>query len=290
VRGRAPAKPGEGASAHYRAVSADLFGTLRIPLVRGRGFIAADNDKSQHVAVIDEAFAKKHFPDEDPIGQGLHIGNGVDGFFDIVGVVRSVHYDSLDSTAVATMYVPIKQDNFSGVWVVARGKVDAAGLSGVVRGALHDIDPSLPAFSMSPLETIVAESVAQRRFSMLLLSVFATVALFLAAVGLYGVVAYGVSQRTREIGLRMAMGAQPGDVLSMIIGGGMRMALIGVVIGVAASLALARLIQAMLFDVTPFDATSYAATAGLLLVVAALACYLPARRAMRVDPTVALQG
>jgi putative ABC transport system permease protein len=143
---------------------------------------------------------------------------------------------------------------------------------------------------VSTLDSIVADSVAQRRFSMLLLSLFAGVALFLAAVGLYGVVAYGVSQRTREIGLRMAIGAQPWHVLTMVVGGGMKVAAIGVVIGVVASLGLARLIKAMLFDVTPFDAASYAATAGVLLVVAAVACYLPARRAMRVDPTVALQG
>jgi putative ABC transport system permease protein len=290
IRGRAPAKPGEGASAHYRAASGGFFGTLRVGMVRGRGFTAADNDTSQHVAIVDEAFAAKYFPTEDAIGQGLHIGNGADGFYDIVGIVRNVHHDSLDTVAAPTMYVPIKQDRFPTMWVVARGKGDAASLTSVVRGVLHDIDPTLPAFSVATLDSIVAESVAQRRFSMLLLSLFAGVALFLAGVGLYGVVAYGVSQRTREIGLRMAIGAQPMHVLTMVVGGGMKVAAIGVVIGVGASLALAQLIKSMLFDVTPFDAMSYAATAGVLLIVAALACYLPARRARRVDPTVALQG
>jgi putative ABC transport system permease protein len=142
---------------------------------------------------------------------------------------------------------------------------------------------------MSPLATIVNESVAQRRFSMLLLGLFALIALFLAAVGLYGVVSYTVSQRTQEIGVRMAIGAQRGDVLRMIVGGGMKLTLVGIAMGLAGALALARLVATMLFDVTPFDPTSYAATAIVLLAVASLACYIPARRAMRVDPITALR-
>jgi ABC-type antimicrobial peptide transport system permease subunit len=159
-----------------------------------------------------------------------------------------------------------------------------------MRAALAGVDRSLPAYSMSPLDTIVRESVAPKRFSMLLLSLFAIVALFLATVGLYGVVAYTVSQRTREIGLRMAIGARPGDVFRLIVGGGMKLAVLGVVVGIASSLALARLIQSMLFEVAPFDLVSYVATTGALLVMAAIACYIPARRAVRVDPTVALQS
>jgi ABC-type antimicrobial peptide transport system permease subunit len=142
---------------------------------------------------------------------------------------------------------------------------------------------------MSTLENVVNESVAQRRFSMLLLGLFALIALFLAAVGLYGVVAYTVSQRTQEIGLRMAIGAEGRDVMRLVLGGGMRLALVGVVIGIAGALALSRLVRSMLFHVTPFDPATYAATALLLLGVAALACYVPARRAMRVDPLTALR-
>ena len=158
-----------------------------------------------------------------------------------------------------------------------------------VRQAVRDIDKSLPTYSMTPLSDVVSESVAQRRFSMLLIMLFGLVALFLSAVGLYGVVAYTVSLRTREIGLRMAIGAMPSDVLKMILGGGMKLAAIGVVLGVAAALALSQLVEAMLFEVEPSDPTSYAATAVLLLIVAALACYFPARRAMKVDPIVTLQ-
>jgi putative ABC transport system permease protein len=162
-------------------------------------------------------------------------------------------------------------------------------LSAAVRQTVRSIDPALPAFAMTPLTTVVSDSVAERRFSMLLLGLFAGIALFLAAVGLYGVVAYAVSQRTQEIGLRMAIGAQRSDVLRMVIGGGMKLAVVGVVLGIACALALAQLVAAMLYEVTPFDPASYSATALVLLAVAALACYVPARRAMRVDPIVALR-
>ena len=187
------------------------------------------------------------------------------------------------------MYMPVAQDVFSTMWMLARTDGDAARLSNTARQAVRDIDASLPTFSMTSLDDVVSESVAQRRFSMLLLILFGGVALFLAAVGLYGVVAYSVSQRTREIGLRLALGALPRDVLRMVIGGGMKLALIGVVIGVVGALLLSNLVASMLFQVEPSDPASYAGMALLLLVVAALACYFPARRAMKVDPIVALQ-
>jgi len=290
VRGRPEARPGEGASANYRAISPRYFDALGIPVVKGRVFTKQDAANGQHVAVVDEAFAKKYFPNENPIGQGLDIGNGTTGFFDVVGVVGDVHYSGLDATAAPTMYVPAAQDVFSSMWVLARTSGDPAGLAGAARQVVHDLDPDLPAYSMSPLATIVSDSVAQRRFSMLLLVLFSAVALFLAAVGLYGVVAYTVSQRTREIGLRMAIGAGPNDVLRLVVGGGMKLALIGVAIGIGAALLASQLVETMLFDVTPFDPASYVATALVLLAIAGLACYVPARRAMRVDPLVALQG
>jgi putative ABC transport system permease protein len=292
VRGRAPAKPGEEPSANYRAVSAHYLETLGIPVVRGRGFQPQDVAvNSPKVALIDEAFAKKHFANEDPIGQGLKIGNGVDDYFNIVGIVGNVHYDSLDATISPTMYVPMAQDDFSTMWVMARAKAgDPGQLAGSARLLVREMDPQLPTYSVNPLATIVSDSVAQRRFSMLLIVLFAGIALFLAAVGLYGVVAYTVSQRTREIGLRMAIGAAPRQVLGMVLGGGMKLALIGVAIGIAGALVLARLVQTMLFEVAPSDPTSYAVTAILLLAIAAVACYVPARRAMRVDPLVAMQA
>jgi putative ABC transport system permease protein len=175
------------------------------------------------------------------------------------------------------------------MWVVARTTGDPVALSGTARQTVQSIDNTLPAFAMTPLTTVVSDSVAQRRFSMLLLGLFAFIALFLAAVGLYGVVAYTVNLRTQEIGLRMAIGAQRGDVLQLVVGGGMKLALAGVAIGILGALALARLLTTMVYEVTPFDPTSYAATALVLTAVAALACYVPARRATRVDPIVALR-
>jgi len=290
IRGRAPAKPGSEPSANYRMITSRYFETLSIPVRRGRAFTPQDSASGQHVAIVDEAFVKKHFPEEDPIGQGIHIGNGVDGYFDVIGVVGSAHYGGLDANADPTMYVPMAQDDFSTMWILAHVKAgDPAQLAATARQAVRDLDSGLPAYSITPLATVVSDSVAQRRFSMLLLVLFAAVALFLAAVGLYGVVAYTVSQRTREIGLRMAIGAEPGHVLSMIIGGGMKLVLIGVAIGVAGALAFSRFVQTLLFNVTPSDPTSYVLTAALLIVVAAIACYVPARRAMRVDPLVALR-
>ncbi len=289
IQGRPAAAPGQESSANHRVVSPDYFQAVGIPLLRGRMITSRDAEKAPMVAVVDEAFVSRHFPTEDPIGRGLDIGNGTDGFYEIVGVVGNVHYGGLDESPNPTMYVPYKQDVFSSMWIVARTEGDPASRGAVVRQTVRDLDSTLPAYSMSPLAAIVNESVAQRRFSMLLLGLFALIALFLAAVGLYGVVSYTVSQRTQEIGVRMAVGAQRGDVLRMIVGGGMKLTLVGVAIGLAGALALARLVATMLFDVTPFDPASYAATAIVLLAIAALACYIPARRAMRVDPIAALR-
>jgi putative ABC transport system permease protein len=241
------------------------------------------------VAVVDRAFADRYFPGQDPIGHGLDIGNGTDGFYSIVGVVGNVHHDGLDATPGPTMYVPSAQDPFSSLWVVVRGPGDPMALASAARAAVRELDASLPAARMGPLAEAVSDSVAQRRFSMLLLAVFAGVALFLAGVGLYGVVAYTVAQRTREIGVRMAIGARRGDVLRLVVGGGLRLAVIGVVVGTGAALALARFVESLLYEVTPFDPLSYLATAGVLLAVAAIACFVPAARAAGIDPLVALR-
>ena len=289
IQGRPPALPGTDPSANYRVVSAGYFAALGAPVIRGRAFTTRDTEKAPMVAVIDEAFAKRHFPNEDPIGRGIDIGNGTDGFYQIVGIVGNVHHDGLDVTPRPTMYVPFKQDVFSGMAVLVRTSGDPMQFAATARQVVRDLDGSLPAFAIAPLTSAVSDSVARRRFSMLLLGVFALMALFLAAVGLYGVVAYTVTQQTQEIGLRMAIGAQPGDVLRLVLSGGMRLAVFGIAVGIAAALLLARLVASMLFGVTPFDPASYALTATVLLAVAALACYVPARRAMSVDPLVALR-
>ena len=290
VEGR-PVEPGRELSANYRVISPGYLAALSIPVLRGRQIEPSDDTATApKVAVVDEAFAKMHFPGEDAIGHGIDIGNGTDGFYRIVGVVGNVHHEGLDATPRPTMYTPFAYEPFGTmtmmVKVAGRPEDFAASARQVVRG----IDASLPAFAITPLKEVVTESVAQRRFSMLLLAVFAGVALFLAAVGLYGVVAYAVSQRTQEIGVRMAIGAQRKDVLRMVLSSGLKLALAGIAVGVVAALALARYVQSLLFEVTPFDPWSYVATAAVLLAVSALACYVPARRATAVDPLVALRA
>jgi putative ABC transport system permease protein len=289
IDGRPPAKDGEEPSANHRVVSPDYFKALGIPLRRGRVFAPRDAEKTPMVAVVDEAFVARHFPGEDPIGHGLDIGNGTDGSYEIVGVVGNVRYGGLGEAPRPTMYVPFKQDVFSSMWMLMSTDGDPARLADQARQALLQVDRGLPAFSLTTLATVLSESVAQRRFSMLLLATFALVALFLAAVGLYGVVAYTVSQRTQEIGVRMAIGAQRADVLRMVLGGGMKLSLIGLAVGLAAALALAELVTTLLFGVEPFDPASYGATAAVLLAVSLLACYVPARRATLVDPIVAIR-
>lgn len=288
IKGKPEPKPGEEPSANYRAVTPEYFKTLGIPVLRGRAFTAQDSATSAKVAIVDEAFVGKHYPGEEALGRRIDIGNGTDDA-EIVGIVGSVNYSGLDALPSPTMYMPTSQDLFGTMWVMAKTDGDPNALSGTVRQAVRDMDSRLPAYSLTPLSEVISESVAQQRFSMLLIALFGLVALFLSAVGLYGVVAYTVSLRTREIGLRMAIGAMPSDVMKMILGGGMKLAALGVVLGVAAALALSTLVEKMLFQVEPSDPTSYAVTALILLAVAALACYIPARRAMRVDPMVTLQ-
>ncbi len=289
VDGRPPALPGDEPSANHRVVTPDYFATLNIPVRRGRTFTRQDSPTSPMVAVVDEAFVRRHFADQDPIGQRIDIGNGTDGSYEVVGVVGTVRHSGLDDEAAPTMYVPLTQDPFTTLWIVARTSGDPNALIGTVRQILGRIDRTLPAYAITPLATVLDESVAQRRFSMLLIALFGVVALFLAAVGLYGVVAYTVSLRTKEIGLRMAIGAQPVDVVRLIVGGGMKLAVLGVVVGIVGAVAASTLVESMLFEVASSDPMSYAATATVLLLIAAVACYIPARRAMRVDPMVTLQ-
>jgi putative ABC transport system permease protein len=287
IQGR-PSEPGKDPSANYRAVTPGYFEALTIPLLRGRPFTNADTPPRQ-VAIIDEAFAKQHFPGQDPIGHGINIGNGTDGYYEIVGVVGSVRHEGLDTNARPTMYVPFRNSVFSTMWVMVKTEGEPQALAPMARQVVRELDAAIPAASLDRLDAVVTESVAPRRFSMLLLSAFAAVALFLAAVGLYGVVAYAVSQRTREIGLRMAIGAQRSDVLRMVVGGGMKLATVGVIVGILGALWLARYVASMLFGVTSLDPVSYTVTAAVLLTVCAIACYIPARRATTVDPLVALR-
>ena len=288
VMDRPLARESDQPSANHRVVSPGYFSALQIPLKRGRWFTERDTSSSPKVAVVDEAFVTRHFANEEPIGRRLDIGNGTDDGYEIVGVVGDVRHASLDAPPAPTMYVPYAQDVFSTMWVTVRTGGHPGDLAGTVKQVLRELDDQVPAFDIAPLSTIVGDSIGPQRFVMLLVAVFASVALLVSAVGLYGVVSYSVSQQTREIGVRIAMGATRGDVLRLVVGGGVRLATIGIVIGLASAAALSGFVESLLFEVTPSDPASYVTTALILFVVTIAACYIPARRAARVDPVVAL--
>ena len=273
---------------------------MGIPLHRGRYFTADDNEHSPAVMVIDESFARQFFPNEDPIGKHIHI-NILDSGPEIVGIVGHVKHWGLDTDGdakhpiVAQAYMPFMQipDKFwSGppqTEVVLRTKGSPAALVPAIRQVIEKLNGENVIYETKALDDIVADSLAARRFSMILLSVFAALALLLSSIGIYGVISYVVGQRTHEIGVRMALGAQRGDVLRLMLSEGMRMALLGVAIGVAMALGLTHIMVKMLFGVSATDPATFAAVAIVLSTVALAACYIPARRATRVDPIVALR-
>jgi predicted permease len=289
IQGRPAPSPGDEPSANYRVASPGYFEAMGIERKRGRVFEARDTADAPFVAVVDQEFVRRHFPAEDPIGRAIDVGNGIDELYRIVGVVGDVRHDRLDLSPHPTMYVPHAQDPFSTMSIVVRTQADPLLLLPEVRDVVRELDRHLPPYSEGALAGVLADSLAQRRFSMQLLALFAAIASFLAAVGLYGVVSYAVSRRTREVGLRVAMGAAPASLVRQILTEGMKPALAGVGIGLAAALGLSRLLEALLFGVTAFDPASYGATAITLLAVAAMACLVPAWRASRLHPLEALR-
>ncbi|MGA7962344.1 MAG: ABC transporter permease [Candidatus Acidiferrales bacterium] len=273
---------------------------MEIPLHRGRFFTSADNEHSPAVVVIDESFAREYFPNEDPIGKRIHVGI-MDTAPEIVGVVGHVKHWGLDVDGdakhpiIAQAYIPFMQipDKFwSGppqTEVVLRTQGSPAAMVPAVREAIEKLNGENVIFETKSLEKIVADSLAARQFSMILLSVFAALALLLSSIGIYGVISYVVGQRTHEIGIRIALGAQRSDVLRLMLGEGMKMALVGVAIGAVVALGLTHLMVKMLFGVSATDPLTFAAVSVVLSALALVACYVPARRAMRVDPIVALR-
>ena len=273
---------------------------MGVRLERGRFITPQDDEHAPTVIVVDSVFAHTYFPNQDPIGQRIHLATfGTEA--EIVGVVDHVRQWGLDTDASsdieAQFYFPFMQlpDKImrlaaTGVAVVLRTRGDPAAVMGPVRQAVAQIDPRDVIYNVSTMRDVLANSLAARRFLMMLLGVFAALALILACVGIYGVIAYLVGQRTNEIGVRMALGAQRSDVVRLIVGDGARMAMIGVAVGVVAALALTRLLAHQLFGVSAHDPLTFAGVAALLVLVAIAACYVPARRAMRVDPVVALRA
>jgi len=291
IAGRPPKPLNELPVAQVRSVSPDYFRTMRIPLISGRAFDTRDASTSQAVVLINQTIARRLFPGEDPIGQRLTYGAATaqSQWLTIVGVVGDVRDLGLEEQADLEVYQPYPQATLSYMTLVARTTGSPAASIGVVRDAVHRLDPSLPLFEGQTMDSVVAFGLAPRRFNMLLLGVLAAIALVLAGVGIYGVIAYGVLRRRREIGIRIALGAQRRDVLTLVVGRGLRLTGIGIATGIAAALLLTRLLASLLFSVRPHDPLTIFAVAAVLIAVALLACYLPARRALRVDPTVTLR-
>jgi len=290
IEGRPPAAP-NSRTAGPRWVSPDYFKALKIQLLKGRVFNEGDGAETPPVLVINEAMARQYWPDEDPIGSRLAF-NGRDNqpiWREIVGVVKDVRHTALDTESRPQIYFPFTQFPSSFMTLVARTDDDPLKLVAAMRGQVQAIDKDRPISNVHTMEELMARSLSQRRFNLLLLAIFAGVALLLAAVGIYGVMSYSVEQRTHEIGVRVALGARTGDVLRLLLGQGMKLVAAGVAIGLAAAFALTRLISNLLFGVRPTDPATFAAIAILLAGVALAACYVPARRATKVDPMVALR-
>jgi putative ABC transport system permease protein len=276
--------------AEYMQASAAYFETMGIPLVAGRALSESDPSDGPYVMVVSRAVAERHFPGENPIGMRLKTGGCTEcEWTTIVGVVEDVKDHGLGAGVVPAMYVPFQQEPRRSMHLVVKTDVEPEALVSAVRGQVREIDPELALSSVGTMEDLMAISRGQARYRMTLLGTFAGVALLLAAVGIYGVTSYAVSRRTREIGIRMALGAGRGDVVRLVVGQGMGPALVGVAVGVAASLALARFVSSLLFGVSETDPTTFVCVVVLLTGVALAACYIPARRALRVDPLVALR-
>jgi len=287
----------------WRAVSPHYFSVFRIPLLRGRAFEDRDTGKSERVLIINQAMAKKYWPKGDPIGQRITIGKGLGPQFEeptrqIVGIVGDVRENGLKTSDQPVMYVPEGQvtDPLTQLansviplsWAIRTGN-DPASLSTAIQREILAVDGQLPVSKIRTMEQVLSESTARQNFNMLLLSIFAGLALLLAAIGIYGLMSYTVEQRTQEIGIRMALGAGRGDMLKLIVRQGMLLAGIGVAIGLASAFGLARVLASLLFGVKTTDPATYGAVALVLISVALFATYVPARRATKIDPLIALR-
>jgi putative ABC transport system permease protein len=281
--------------AEEMTISPGYFQTLGVPLIRGRFFTDADRNRKDQIVLINENMAKQYFAGQDPVGQRIQTGDADPhaAWETIVGVVGNVKYQGLDAKPEPTLYVPYFEEGWTSwsreMFVVLRSSANEATLMPAVREAVWSMDKQLPIASVRSMDALLADSVMQPRFRTVLLGIFASLALVLSAAGIYGVISYSVLQRTQEIGIRMALGANLSDVLRLVLGQGAKLALFGVAIGVPAALALTRLMQSLLFETSASDPLTLIAVTLLLTLVGMLACLVPAWRAMRVDPMVALR-
>jgi putative ABC transport system permease protein len=265
---------------------------MGIPLLRGRYFTEQDGPHSTHVLIVSESLTNKYWPGQDPLGKRLKWGpsESKDPWLTVVGVAGDVKQGALDAATDPHTYEPYAQLGAPlSLRVAVRGQGDAAGLAGAVRAATWSLDRQLALGSVRTMDAVISRSTASRRFVLALVGSFAALALVLSAIGIYAVLAYSVTRRTHEIGVRMALGARGGDVLRLVLGQGLRVTAIGIVIGVAGALGLTRFLQSLLYGVQPTDPPTFMAVLLLLVSVSVAASYLPAKRAMRVDPMAALR-
>jgi putative ABC transport system permease protein len=289
IEGQPPFRAGEEPIATFTRVTEDFFSTMQIPMKKGRSFRSSDHADAMSVVIVNEALEKRFWPDKGAIGQRIILGIRQPVTFEIVGVVGSVKQLSLSSTDRPQLYVPFNQSPSGAISIVVRTKGDPENVISALKGQLWTVDPALPAKYLSTAENLVSESLRGPRSNTVMLSLFAGMAFLLAMIGLYGVIAYSVSQRTREIGVRMSLGAQKGTILKMILGRGMRLTLLGIAAGIAGALSLTHLISSLLYEVSARDPLIIISGAACMTAISLIACYIPARRAMKVDPIVALR-
>jgi len=262
-------------------------------VVQGRAFNDHDTETAPLVMMINQALARRDFPNENPIGKRINLGNtdakGQPVWWEIVGVVGDIRNLELREAGAPEFYHSALQDSFANMFLVVRTSVEPTAVAGAIRQAAAEVDKSAAVSDIKTMDHIVSDAVTQPRFNLVLLGLFSGIALLLSAAGIYGVTAYSVAQRTHEFGIRMALGAQVGDVLRMIIRQGMLLISVGIAVGLVASFALTRLLRSLLFGVSVTDPLTFVAITLLLTLVALIACYVPARRATKVDPLVALR-
>jgi len=285
-----PVESSQDLSAERIRISSDYFNVLQTMLLRGRSFTEGDEDGKPLVAIIDESTARKYWPNQDPLGRRVRFGrDATKPWTTVVGIVKDIKSDGLDIDGVPHIYVSTYQDNSKELSVVLRTSLPATQLESQIRHEIQNIDPGLPVFNVSSMNDVLDRSLASRRFSADLVGGFAGLAVLLASIGIYGLLAYIVGQRSREIGIRMALGARRDDILRMFLRKGVALAGVGIVAGLVFSAVTASMMASLLYGVRPHDPAVFLIVPLLLLAVAALASYLPARRATKVNPMIALR-